>query len=167
MADAVIIKKGQPCLKGVVIQRALPENLIDVYALVKEASKEGLFKPFTPTPQEMLSYSYVRGGLADELGSPHSLIYLAKRGRGFFGYIHAQLVFRPLINKYTCMLNTVYIVPKKRKLGIGRALITRLKEDCKRMGIGSLELLCEDEMVPYYEKQSGKKERNLMVMEIK
>lgn len=149
-------------MKGVVIDRALPSNILDLYALFKAAVKEGAYRHQPPTDEQLKSYYFA---LLEELAHPRNLVYLARKGRQHLGFIQAQLVLSPWGGTHICFIKMHYVLPKKRKLGIGKKLLSRLSSDCKAMGVSTLELMCHDEMAGYWSKQKAKKVLNLMVLE--
>lgn len=149
--------------KGVKIERAMPSNLIDIYALVKMAHKEG--KLMQPAPSEADIGKYYMH-LLDLLADPgHNFFYIAKKGRMFLGYVQLRLSFRNLGPSPIMAITNLYVIPKKRKLGVGRALFKHGIEELKKAGIGRFEFLCEDDLVAYYEKLQARRTMNFMVIE--
>ena len=150
-------------MKGVIVERALTSNVLDIYALFKEGVKENLFDYQNPTPEQAKNYYFQ---LLRELSSPVNLFYIARRGRQYLGYIHGVLALRPYEQtNHLCFVNPLFVTAKKRKLGIGKKLTDRLKEDCRKMGVSRIELLCHDKMIDYWVKNKAQKVMNLMILE--
>lgn len=148
-------------MKGVVIERAKPSNVLDIYALFKSSVKDGVWAAQTPNQEETKNYYFK---ILEESMLPTEFIFLARRGKAYWGYLQAQLCPGPWGRKPVMFIKMLYVVPKKRKLGIGKKLIGHLKNSCSQMGIDSIELMCQDENVEYYKKHGGEKRVNLISM---
>ena len=127
-------------MKGVQIIRALPGNCIDVYAL--------LGHPF-PTEDQARNYYYT---LLMELQNPHEIMLLAKKGRAFYGYIHGTFTLRTFGEPRVMFIRSLYVTKNKRKLGIGRKLTEEMKSICQKLGVSTIEFMCQDELVSGFEK---------------
>lgn len=151
-------------MKGCTIERAKPSNTIDIFPLVKKAAEEGkgIFNGHQPT-EKMLKEFYIRLYLG-ELTSPGHFYYLAKRGRGFLGILHAVLVPGRWDGATTMMVvDFVFVVKNRRNYGVGVKLIDRLIKDAEEMGIKEFEFVCPDDQVEKWQKKRGaKKLANLM-----
>jgi GNAT superfamily N-acetyltransferase len=67
---------------------------------------------------------------------------------------------------YICFIKLIYVADKKRNLGIGRKLISSLKEICRDWGVSTFEFMCEDRHIEYWKKEQGaRKVSTLMVVE--
>lgn len=148
-------------MKGVTVVRASASNAIDVFPLIRQAAKEGVF-PDTPSDAQLKEY-YLR--LIQELVQPHHFFYLARRGRGFLGVLHAIVIpgrwdGRP----DTMYVDVVYIgQSKNRKMGVGKKLLDQLAKDAEEIGIKKFEFLSKDELVDYWcKKRKAQKISNLM-----
>jgi GNAT superfamily N-acetyltransferase len=112
-------------MKGVTVELAKESNLIDVYALVKKAAKEGCYSEM-PTDEELKKH-YIQ--IYNKLRMPGHFIFLAKRSRGYVGFLHAYMVpgrWDGTID--TIMVDMIYVVEKRRKNGIGLKLVKAIKE---------------------------------------
>lgn len=154
-------------MKGVVIERALPGNAIDLMPLVLEAIKAGVFTGPLPSQSEIKNQWYWTL-LTQELPNPLHKYYLAKRGRGYLGYLHA--VFIP--NRWTgkidsVFVDAVYVIEKRRKNGIGRKLINALIDEAEKVGIKRFDFMVADNQIEYWMKtRNAKKITNLMRVEL-
>ena len=140
-------------MKGLKIDRARPSNAIDIYALLKEAQKE---RVLYGDPSERQLQSYFFGGLIAELSSPLHLFFVAKRGRGFLGFVHAVLIpgrWDGFISH--AVIDTIFVTKKRRKNGIGRKLLDDLKKEVENIGIKRLEFLASDPELEYWAKERG------------
>lgn len=148
-------------MRGIIIERATPSNILDVFALFKESVKEGNLGKWTP--EQMKEYYWA---LLNELADPHQLILLAKRGRTYWGYSHGSLGFRPSGTARVIFIRSVFVVGKKRKMGIGKQLIEHARGLCQKMGINTAEFMCDDNQVEYWSKKvRAVKKKNFMVIE--
>jgi GNAT superfamily N-acetyltransferase len=151
-------------MKGVNIIRAQPSNTIDVYDLYKKAFGEGVFAYPQPSQNQIKNYHWL---LLEELNAPQNIIFLARKGRAYLGLVHGTIV--PKVfgkHQYICFIKMVYVADKRRKLGIGRELVSELKTLCKNMGVSAFEFMCEDNQVDYWAKeQKAQKKYNFMVVE--
>lgn len=148
-------------MKGCVVERAKASNTIDLYPLILKAVKEGLYPG--PAPSEKVMKDFYFNLLTKELPSEFHFYYLAKRGRGYLGYLHAI----PVPNRFdgsvsTFFVEILYVVEKRRKMGVGKKLITALKKDAENMGIKNFEFVCSDAQIEHWEKDGAKKFSNMM-----
>jgi GNAT superfamily N-acetyltransferase len=150
-------------MKGVVIERCTPSNILDVFILFKEMIKEG--KQSFPAPsQDQLKAYYWQ--LLNELANPYEVILLARRGRTYWGFFHGSLAFRPFGVPRVLFIKSIFVAEKKRKLGIAKQLYETARGLCKQMGISHAEFMCEDNQVEYWSKKvKAKKALNFMVVE--
>lgn len=154
-------------MKGLKIIRADLSNCIDVYALQKEAVESGAFPiDQVPTEDQMKSH-YFNFMLRSILPNPGHFIYLARRGRGFLGYIHAFV----MPNRWTgqtenMMIDILYVTEKRRGNGIGKMLIESVKETAKNLGVKRILLLGNDGVLDYWEKHGAKKVSNYLNIEV-
>lgn len=146
-------------MKGLKIIRAQPSNAIDIYPLMEKAAKEGVFLDI---PKERdIKNQYFR--TLDELKSPYHFWFLALRGRGYLGYLHAVAIPSRWTGEVDHMLvDVVYVADHRRKNGIGKKLIEELKREAENVGIRRIEFICEDAQIEMWEKYGAKKTRNLM-----
>lgn len=68
---------------------------------------------------------------------------------GTVSLIEDDFEIRP---QYTPWLASLYVLPNKRKLGVGKGLMGSVEEEAARLGIKTLYLTTEDKE-SYYEKQ--------------
>jgi GNAT superfamily N-acetyltransferase len=148
-------------MKGVTVFRANPSNTIDVFPLFEQAAKEGVF-PNAPSRLQLKDF-YFR--LLNELSSPHHFYYLARRGRGFLGVLHAIAI----PGRWDGRVDTLHIEllftekEKNRKMGVGKKLLDQLAKDAEEIGIKNFEFLTKDELVEYWcKKRRAVKVSNLM-----
>lgn len=155
-------------MKGLKIIRAEPSNAIDVYALLKEWAKENKGKDFLfeiPSEKKLQYYFFAR--LIPELQSPLNMFFLARRGRGFLGMLHAMLVPGRWDGQIdSIFIDKVYVVPGRRKMGVGRRLLDELKKEAENMGIKRIELLADDELKAYWAKHGAAQKSNFMRVDL-
>lgn len=154
-------------IKGIKIHKAQLDNAIDIYPLIKEAVKSGMFPDVEGNPTDKQMQNYYLSGLLSELQSPNHVYYIARRGRGFVGYCHAFIFGgRWLDGSAFICLDSVYVKPKLRKKGVGKAFVDEIKNLAKESGIKNIVLMAKDDMLPYWEKQGAIKSSNSMVLEV-
>lgn len=155
-------------MKGLKIVRALPSNGLDIYALLKQAMEEKIF-PDSPTSKQLEEY-YLTKLISYELTSPMNFWYVAKRGRGFLGCLHAVIMPRRWDSgpPDQMFLELVYVTEPRRKMGIGKKLIDELIKDAENMGIKKIDLLAYDKVFDGYwaKKRDSKKVANLGRIEL-
>lgn len=140
-------------MKGLKIERAKPSNAIDIYALLKQASEEGAWAHDNPNEKQLEQY-YFDGLILRDLPSPHHFFYLAKRGRGFLGVLHAFVLPRRWDGYIDRIFVDLLFVPeKRRKKGIGKKLIDELMKEADNMNIKRIEFLADDKTSDYYKKK--------------
>lgn len=150
-------------MKGVVIERALPGNVLDVYSLFKEAIKQGAMAYPKPTEDQVKGFYFT---LLDELALRTNVILLARSRKQYVGYIHCSLVQRPFGPAHVAFIKGIFVTEKRRKNGIAQGLRDALFGALDQMGITTKEFLCHDDLVPYFEKKHGaKKVLNYMMVE--
>ncbi len=153
-------------MKGVKIKQALLGNAIDIYALLKEAVKEGMF-PADQTPNQRELEHYYLTGLLEELRNLTHRYYIAQRGRGFLGYAHIIVMpDRWNRSELSILIETVFVVKKRRKMGIGKALVDEVKKLAQDNGIKNIVLLAKDDMIDYWSKQGAEKLSNYLRIEV-
>lgn len=133
-------------MKGLKVERAQPSNAIDIYALLKLAAEDGAFHEQTPSSKQLQQY-YFQKLIPFEVMTPSHFWYLAKRGRGFLGLLHAFIVpgrWDGEIN--TIYVDLVYVVEHRRNRGIAKELLKKLKEDAEDIGIKKFEFLAVDKV---------------------
>jgi GNAT superfamily N-acetyltransferase len=148
-------------VKGLKIYRAKVSNAIDIYALLKEANKEGVLPE---KPSERLLQQYYFTGLLQELQNPYHLWFIGRRGRGFLGLVHGILAPNRWGGAPDLVgIDLIFVTKNRRKSGIGRKLLDEVKKEAENIGITHFEFLSTDEQVVYWEKERGaKKVLNLM-----
>jgi GNAT superfamily N-acetyltransferase len=150
-------------LKGLKVIKAGASNAIDVYALLKEWAKESRLKGEDSVPSDKKLQQYFFTRLIAELQHPLHLVFLARRGRGFLGYLHAALIPGRWDGQIdTIVIERVYVTGNRRKQGIGRKLLDELKKEAENMGIKRVELLSEDGMRAYWQGRGAKAVANYM-----
>jgi GNAT superfamily N-acetyltransferase len=154
-------------IKGCKIKHAQLDNCIDIYALLKEAVKEGIHPEGDGPDDDKALKQYYITGLLEELRSPNHIYWLAARGRGYLGYLHAVLV--PDVwtkSKWQMLIEMVYVKEKRRKNGIGKGLIEEAQAFAKENKIEKIILMGKDDMLPYWEKRGAKKLSNYMRIDV-
>lgn len=139
-------------MKGVKVYRAQPSNAIDIYALLKEAAKE---KVLPENPSEKLIEKYYFTSLMNELCDVRHLWFLARRGRGFLGYLHAIIVPGRWDGSATIIIDFVYVTKNRRKNGIGKKLLDELVKSAENMGVKRLDFMCPVDQTEYWQKERG------------
>lgn len=144
-------------MKGLKITRAQASNAIDVYALLKEWAKENKGKDLVvevPSEKKLQYYFFAR--LIPELQSPLNLVLLARRGRGYLGFLHALLVPGRWDGQIdSIFIDKIFVTANRRKMGIGRRLLDELKKEAENMGIKRIELLADAGSKAYWEKHKA------------
>lgn len=152
-------------MKGLKVQKAAPSNSIDIYALLKEALKEGLLVG-KPSERALQQYYFTR--LIDELCHPHHFWFIARRGRGYLGFVHALMVpgrWDGTVD--SLVVDLVFVTKNRRKHGIGRKLLEELKKEAQNMGIRKFEFVCPDNLVEHWKlTQGAAKIMNVMRVEV-
>ncbi len=148
-------------MKGLKVTRALPSNAIDIYALLKEAQKEGVLYG---KPSERQVQHYYFSFLINELCHPLHLWFVARRGRGYLGFVHGIAPPGRWDGSIECLaVDLVYVTKNRRKSGIGRKLLDEVKKEAQNMGIKRFEFLSSDLQQAYWEKErKAQKIQNLM-----
>jgi len=147
-------------MKGVKVVRAKASNAIDVYPLLAAAVKEGAFED-TPNGRELKLYYFK--AMIEELAHPGHLWYVARRGRGFIGFLHAVCVPGRWNGRLESMyIDIIYVDPKYRKRGISGKLIEELKKDADHIGISKATFSCPDEHVKAFKKFGAEVTRTVM-----
>lgn len=150
-------------MKGLKVMRAQPSNAIDVYPLLEKAAKEGVF--FDIPKDKDIKNQYFK--TLDELKSPYHFWYLAMRGRGYLGFVHAVAVPSRWTGQFEHMIvDAIYVADHRRKMGIGKMLIQELKQEAENIGIRRIEFVCSDEQIDMWKKSGAAKTRNLMRVEL-
>jgi GNAT superfamily N-acetyltransferase len=149
-------------MKGCVVERAKASNTIDLYPLILKAAKDGVFPGSQPSEKALKEYYFKL--LMQELPSEFHFYYLAKRGRGYLGFLHAVLIPARWDGAITTFyVDTVYVVEHRRKYGVGKKLLDALIKEAENMGIRDFEFLCPDAQINLWEKKrKAKKISNLM-----
>jgi GNAT superfamily N-acetyltransferase len=152
-------------MKGLKIERAAPSNAIDIYALLKEAATEKCFPLNNPTGKQLEQY-YFQTLIINELPNPLHFWYLAKRGRGFLGLLHCYAVPGRWDGKIdTLFVDILYVVEKRRKMGIGKKLIEEMKKEAENVGIKRLHFLAEPKVEKLWRDREGAKKKT-SIMEV-
>lgn len=137
-------------MKGLTVIRAMPSNAIDIYPLLEQAAKEGVFDD-SPTGRDLKNYYF---NLLNELKSDFHFWYLAKRGRGFLGFLHAVAMPRRWDGQISSLfIDTVFVVENRRKMGIGRKLIDELMKDADHIGIKRFEFASPEDQTEHWVKE--------------
>lgn len=139
-------------MKGLVVERAKPNNAIEVYPLIREALKAGIITGQAPSEKTLKEFYYRL--LMDELPHPGQFYYLARRSRGFLGLLHAVIVpNRWDRNTYSIFVDFVFVKEKRRKYGVGRKMLDALMNDALAIGIREFEFACPEDQVEYWSKE--------------
>lgn len=149
-------------MKGCVVERAKPSNCIDLFPLIKSAAREGHFYGKAPTDLAMKSYYFRLFG--QELPNPLHFFYLAKRGRGYLGCLHAVPIFDRWDGTIkSLMVDFVFVVEKRRKMGVGKKLIEKFMKDAEEMGIRNFEFACPEDQVEMWSQKMGAKKKSVVM----
>lgn len=144
-------------MKGCVVERARPSNCIDIWPLFKEAVKEGVFVGPQPSEKALKEFYYVL--LTRLMPSESHFFYLAKRGRGFLGCLHATLIPGRWDGSIsTFYVDFIYVREHRRKMGVGKKLLDSLLNEASNLGIRNFEFVCPVSQVEYWEKQRNAKQ---------
>lgn len=136
-------------MKGLKIDFAKPSNAIDIYALLKEAAKEGLLAG-KPSERQLKAYYFTH--LLPEVGAPGQLYLVAKRGRGYLGFLHASLITK-WGTSHEVVVHQIFVVKHRRKNGVGRKLLDELQKQVENLGIKRIEFACPLDQVEYWAKE--------------
>lgn len=140
-------------MKGLKVVKAQPSNAIDVFPLIELASKEGLFLD-SPSSRDLKNYYFK--SLIKEMGNDFHLWFLAKRGRGFLGFVHGIITPRRWDGTIDVMyLDLVYVIEKRRAAGIGAKLIDEILKEAENIGVRKVEFLCDDSKCELWQKKRG------------
>ena len=151
-------------IKGLKIERALPGNILDVYSLFSDQYKEGVVNYPKATDAQVKEYYF---GLLELLKNPYEVFLLARRGRAFYGFCHCSLMVRPFGEPRIVYVHTIYVTKNKRKLGIGQKLSEEIIAMARKLGISTIEGMCQDNITTHFEKKlKAKKVLNYMTVEI-
>jgi GNAT superfamily N-acetyltransferase len=152
-------------MKGLKIERAKPSNAIDIYALLKKAVQEGVYPGQQPTDKELRQF-YLGQLLQSHLPSPYHFYYLARRGRGFLGYLHAVANPNYWTGEFDCLfIELIFVAEKYRKKGVAKKLLDHLHEEAEDMGVKRLDLFSVDHNLKFWEKHGAAKLTSLMRIE--
>jgi len=154
-------------MKGLKVIRATGQNAIDIYPLLVKASEEKAL-PSNPSSKQLKDFYF--GGLLKQLGVHYQFHYwfLARRGRGFLGVIHAQIIPGPWDGSIeTLVVTLIYVTKGRRKMGVGRKLVDAVLKEAENIGIKNIQFLCPDDAMEYWQKErDAKKVSNLMRVDL-
>jgi hypothetical protein len=153
-------------MKGVKLERAVPSNFADIHILYKEAyaEKAGLkaWPKYSKVDIDNASFTNIQ-----DLANPNVICFMARRGKKYIGFILGKVLERQLGSpRYYMFVTLCYITKTKRKLGIGNCLTEKIIEYSRNLGLGSIEIMCNDELVDHWKKYEGKKVFNYLVKEL-
>jgi GNAT superfamily N-acetyltransferase len=102
------------------------------------------------------------------LAQQTNVLFLAQKGRQFLGMIHMTVSFRPVgQQKLTAFVKAAYVIPSKRKLGVGKQLADQAMMFCRQSRIQGIEFLCDDKMLEFWSKKRGaRKVANYALIEV-
>lgn len=148
-------------MKGLKILKALPSNAIDLYPMMVDAAAEGVYID-GPRGRELRNYYF--GGLLKELASDYHFWFLARRGRGFLGYIHGVVIpGRWNGNFDTLAVDMVFVTKHRRKNGIAKKLIDEIIKEAENIGVTKIDFICPESQVEHWMKtRKAAKVANLM-----
>jgi len=154
-------------MKGVKPKRATLNHSIDIFKMLQASVTEGIL-PSDQVPSEKELQAYYFHSMLKEIVNPLHMYYIAQRGRGFVGYLHAQAVpsrWNP--GKIDAVfLDMIYVVKNKRKNGIGKQMLDLFIKEAKDLRVEQIILLGKDDMVKYWQKQGAEKLSNYMRIKI-
>lgn len=145
-------------MKGLKIEKARPSNSIDIYALMKSAREEGLIG----SPSERQLKVYYFSALLNQLADHRHIFYIAKRGRGYLGYVHAVIVPNQW-GEYRVVVDSIFVVKHRRKLGIGRKLLDDMVKEVQNIDIKRIEFACPLDQVEYWSKERKAKQVKVLM----
>lgn len=145
-------------MKGLRIERAKPSNAIDIYALLKDMASEGLIHD---KPSDRALKAYYFGSLLDELASPGHMFFVAKRGRGYLGFVHGMFISPWGNTKF--IVNHLFVVKHRRKMGIGKKLLDALKKEIENNNVKRVEFSCPIDQKEYWEKKRKAQEIEIIM----
>jgi GNAT superfamily N-acetyltransferase len=149
-------------MKGLRIDRATPSNAIDIYALLKQAAQERVYPVSNPNAKQLQNF-YLGRLLQLELPSPYHFYYLAKRGRGFLGLLHAVAIpGRWDGNVDTMLIELLFVAKKYRKKGVAKKLLETLRKEAENVGVRHLDLASVDDNLKFWGKYGAKQVTNYM-----
>lgn len=153
-------------MKGLKIFKAKPSNAIDIYALLKQAVQEGVYPDPQPTKKQLQQF-YLGHLLQHHLPSPFHFYYLAKRGRGFLGFLHAVAAPNYWDGSFDSLfIELLFVSEKYRKKGVAKKLLETLRKESEDMNIKRLDLFSKDHNLDYWKKQGAKRTTNAMRIEL-
>lgn len=153
--------REEKIVKGLVVRKAEVSNAIDIFALLKQAVKEKVYPIENPNDKQLQNFYF--NLISNELPSPYHRYYLAKRGRGFLGMLHAIMVPGRWDGQVTsATIELLFVTKNRRKRGVAAKLMAEFKKDMDQLGIDKIDLLAVEPMVKYWEKQGAKKVTNFM-----
>lgn len=147
-------------MKGLKIEKAKPSNSIDIYALIKAEREEGLI----PNLSDRMLKQYYFSALLNQLADHRHLFFIAKRGRGYLGYVHAVIV-PDKWGSFFVGVDSIFVVKHRRKNGVGRKLLDELKKEVQNIGIKRIEFACPLDQVEYWSKER-KAKHSQAIMEV-
>ena len=157
--------KDKNKVKGLKVFRAQPNNAIDIYPLIISAAKD---ECYIDSPKERDLKTYYFQGLLRELASDYHLWFLARRGRGFLGFVHGIIIpgrWNGQID--TLLVDMVYVMQSRRKNGIAKKLIDEILKEAENIGVRRVEFFCFDSQVEYWAKErKAKKISNIMRVDL-
>jgi len=149
-------------MKGLKIFRAKPSNAIDIYALLKQAVQESVYPDPQPSKRQLQDF-YLGQLLQSHLPSPYHYYYLAKRGRGFLGYLHAALCPNYWDGSADSMfIELIFVSKKYRNKGVAKKLLETLRKDAEDMDVKRLDLFSMAPNLEYWNKQGAEGVTNMM-----
>lgn len=153
-------------MKGLKIIRAEPSNAIDIYALLSKALKEKVYPGTQPSARQLQNF-YLNVLLQQHLVSPFHYYFLARRGRGYLGFIHGMLIPSYWDGSVESMfIELLFVAEKHRKKGVARKLLETLNKQTENIGVKKVDLCAVDSNLKFWGKHGAIKVTNTMRIEL-
>lgn len=153
-------------MKGLKIVKAKPSNAIDIYALLKHAAKEEVYPGVQPTEKELRTF-YLNSLFQDHLQNPYHMYYLARRGRGYLGFLHAMVTQNYWTQQIDGLfIELIFVAEKHRKKGVAKKLLETLREEAENIGVKKIDLCAMDKRQDFWTKHGAGKITNTMRIEL-
>ena len=115
---------------------------MDIYQAGIEDLKgaAGLFNSYRISYQQMPDMDGAEAFLKERLENRDSVIFIAKEGQSYLGFVQLYPTFSSIGMKRAWILNDLYVEQGVRKQGVGQILLQKAKEFAVQTGAKSLSL---------------------------